>query len=97
MSLINNIPFDINRTAVEKNATVKRKGTVPVYHADAIKPLNRRDSLSERRRGSRRKIQARFAANKRHLIERREQPRTDVSNDPIADAHTSGHIIDVEV
>ena len=97
MSLINNIPFDINRTAVEKNATVKQKGTVPVYHSDAIKPVNRKEDSRERRRGSRRQLKGRFMLNKRHLTERREQFKNDVSDNPLENAHTSGHIIDLEV
>jgi len=49
MSTINNIPFDINRTAVEKNASVKPGGTVPVYHSDQIQPVTPQTKNKERR------------------------------------------------
>lgn len=100
MSTINYVPFDINRTAVERNATVKRKGTVPVQHADAIKPTNRRGGYADRRHGSRRKLLSNTHKNSRLLTERRQMfSDTSVSekDKQLAKAHNHGRIIDLKV
>jgi len=103
MSLINNIPFDINRTAVEKNATVKRKGTVPVQHSEAIHPTEKHNRINERRSGrrrSRRNKKGKYVKlNKRLLGERRQlTTRTRTNTDILSDkAHGSGSIIDLKV
>jgi hypothetical protein len=106
MSTINNIPFDINRTATERNSTVKRKGIVPVYHPDAVHGINKDTKNLERRRGrNRRHSNKASTGNKRHLIERREgfplskkvskqAAKADGTKD---NAHTAGSIINLEV
>ena len=98
MSTINNVPFDINRTPVERNATVKRRGTVPVYHTIAIKPLSPNDSDTERRKGNRRKMISKIIKNNRFLTERRQNTsKPSIKEEQLANAHNHGHIIDLEV
>ncbi len=98
MSLINNIPFDINRTPVEKNATVKRSGTVPVQHSEALHSTEKHDKVTERRNGSRRHKHPRMVkANKRLLGERRQAVNSKNADELSEKSHTSGSIIDLEV
>ena len=99
VSTINNIPFDINRTPVEKNARVKPGGTTPVYHSEKIHPVSRNDKNAERRKGDdRRKQLESNNKNTRLLTERREglikKPKAEQE---LANAHISGGIIDLEV
>jgi len=102
MSTINNIPFDINRTATERNATVKRTGTVPVYHSDAIHPIDKNTkNLDKRKGGDRRRLKHTPKHNKRLLIERRENSPLSKNNTEVTDllenTHKAGSIIDLEV
>lgn len=98
MSLINNIPFDINRTPVERNATVKRSGTVPVQHSEAIHPTEKHDKITERRNGSRRNKQpTKTNGNKRLLGERRQTEPSKTADKLSEKSHNSGSIIDLEV
>jgi len=98
MSLINNIPFDINRTPVEKNATVKRSGTVPVQHSEALHPIEIHDKVTERRNGSRRHKQPRKMRGNKRLLGERRQAATSKAADALSEkSHTSGSIIDLEV
>ena len=102
MSTINNIPFDINRTATEKNSTVKRSGIVPVYHSDFVHGLDSNTKNRERRQGKdRRHLDVAAKSNKRHLIERREDSplakKVENADKTLENAHISGHIIDLEV
>lgn len=102
MSTINNIPFDINRTPVERNATVKATGTVPVYHSDAIHPIDKNTKNLERRKGGdRRHLKKQAQHNKRLLIKRRQDSPLSKQEveaaQTLENAHTSGSIIDLEV
>ncbi|MFT5520691.1 MAG: hypothetical protein ACI9IA_001286 [Enterobacterales bacterium] len=102
MSTINNIPFDINRTATERNATVKRTGTVPVYHSDAVHAIDKKTkNLDKRKGGDRRHLNKAAKHNKRLLIERREgaplSKRVEKVDETLENAHISGSIIDLEV
>ncbi|MFT5451599.1 MAG: hypothetical protein ACI9N9_001085 [Enterobacterales bacterium] len=106
MSTINNIPFDINRTAMEKNATVKATGTVPVYHSDAIRAIDNNTQNPERRRGGDRRhldngTNHNNSNSKRLLIERREDAPLSKHGGKAAEtlenAHAAGSIIDLEV
>jgi hypothetical protein len=102
MSTINNIPFDINRTATERNATVKRTGTAPVYHSDAVRAINKDTKNPERRKGGDRRVFNKVKKfNKRLLIERREDSPLSKhgakAEETLENAHTAGSIIDLEV
>ena len=102
MSTINNIPFDINRTATERNSTVKATGTVPVYHSDAVQPIDKNTNNSERRKGGdRRHLDKPASHNNRLLIERREDSPLSKhgakADETLENAHTAGSIIDLEV
>ena len=99
MSTINNIPFDINRTAVERNTPTKPGGTIPVQHSEALHPTDKQVRVSERRSGnSRRQQNKAFKVNKRLLGERRDNSTSAENNDELSDnTHTSGSIIDLEV
>ena len=102
MSTINNIPFDINRTATERNSTVKRTGTSPVFSSDAIHAIDKNTANPERRKGGdRRTFKKLSLPNNRHLIERRQTlDSSDEAKDAatlLENAHTSGSIIDLEV
>ncbi len=96
MSTINNIPFDINATASEKNALVKRTGTVPLYHSDATHPISHYDKHPDRFSSeNRRKVQVNVSHNRRLLIERRET--LPISEELPVNVHTSGSIINFKV
>ena len=102
MSTINNIPFDINRTPVERNSRAKATGTVPVYHSDAVHAIDKNTNNSERRKGGdRRHLDKAANNNKRLLIERREDSPLSKHGEKAAEtlenAHTAGSIIDLEV
>ena len=99
MSSINNIPFDINRTAVERNSPAKPGGTVPVQHSEALHPTDKQVRITERRSGnSRRHHHKAVKLNKRLLGERRDNTQSPQIKDGQTDkAHTSGSIIDLEV
>ena len=97
MSLINNIPFDINRTPVERNATVKRGGTVPIQHSEAIHPVEIHDKVTERRNGSRRHKQPKMVKSDKRLLGERRQAAPSKATDELSEkSHTSGSIIDLE-
>ena len=98
MSLINNIPFDINRTPVERNATVKRGGTVPVQHSEALHPTEKHNRINERRSGSRRHRQPKNVnVDKRLLGERRQDISTKIADEFSEKPLNSGSVIDLEV
>ncbi len=98
MSLINNVPFDINRTPVEKNTPVKRRGTVPVQHSGAIHPVEKEVRIKERRSNNRRKKSKKVRFDKRTSADRRYSPtRVRTKAIPPMKHHTSGSIIDYEV
>ncbi len=98
MSLINNIPFDINRTPVDQNATVKRRGTVPVLQSEAVHATEKEVRIKERRKGHRRKQSKSSKFNQRNSNQRRKSTRTvETKAIPAENAHTSGSIIDLEV
>ena len=102
MSTINNIPFDINRTAVEKNKSVKSTGTRPVYQSESIhKPVDNDESSDRRKGNDRRKYSEAQNHNKRHLTERREgvlpAKKSSKTQQALENAHKSGGIIDLEV
>lgn len=99
MSTINNIPFDINRTPIEKNTAVPTRGTNPVQHSEHIHQTQRHNPIAERRSGhSRRKQTAMIKQNKRLLTERRQKfNAADKTEDVAENIHTTGRIIDLEV
>ncbi len=99
MSTINNIPFDINRTPSEANATRRPTGTAPVFSTAAIKQVEDHAQNPDRRSGDdRRKRKFSVVRNKRNLIKRRESLRSITKKqEQLANAHKSGHIIDLEV
>ena len=99
MSTINNIPFDINRSPVEKNIPVKRGGTVPVQHSEAIHPTEKQVRITERRKAKNRRRQRKIIKlDKRILGERRQMPRLRDSTEALLEnAHISGRLIDLEV
>ena len=99
MSSINNIPFDINRTAVERNTPAKPGGTIPVQHSEALHRTDKQVRVTERRSGNNRRQQNKaYKINKRLLGERRDNSSSVETNELLTDnAHTSGSIIDLEV
>ena len=98
MSSINNVPFDINRTAVEKNATAKQRGTVPVQHSEYIHETEKEVRIKERRNGNRRKHSRRALFNKRVKSDRRKSPKqVDTRRTLLEKVHKSGRLIDLEV
>ena len=99
MSTINNIPFDINRTPVERNAPLKRSAMEPVQQSESIHPTDKQVRITERRGGeNRRKREKVIKLNKRLLGERRLIPLSAESKATTSDnAHSSGSIIDLEV
>ncbi len=98
MSSINNIPFDINRTAVEKNATVKKGGTVPVQQSELVHEIEKNIPVKERRNGNRRKRSKKAIFDKRFRDERRKSPKqVETTTNPLEKVHKSGRLIDLEV
>ncbi len=98
MSSINNIPFDINRTAVEKNATVKKGGTVPVQQSELVHEIEKNIPVKERRNTNRRKRPKKAMYDKRFRDERRKTPKeVETKSNPLEKVHKSGHLIDLEV
>ncbi len=98
MSSINNIPFDINRTAVEKNATVMKGGTVPVQQSEFVHETEKDIPVKERRNGNRRKHSKQAIFDKRYRDERRQSPKQEESKaNPLEKVHKSGQLIDLEV
>ncbi|MCP3675909.1 MAG: hypothetical protein GY829_15780 [Gammaproteobacteria bacterium] len=98
MSLINNIPFDINRTPVEQNATVKHSGTVPVQHSKELNPTEKHNKIIERRKSNRRNKQSKkMKVSKRLLGERREDANSKKANELSEKSNKPGIIIDLEV
>ncbi len=98
MSLINNIPFDINRTPVEKNTSVKRRGTIPVSETEFIHPTEKEVKIKERRNSNRRKYSKKQKFDRRTSAERRNsQTPAESKVIPAENNHQSGTIIDLEV
>jgi len=98
MGLINNVPFDINRTPVEKNAPVVRRGTVPVLESEVIHHVEREARIKERRNNNRRKQSKKQKFNKRTSAERRKSPdKIATKTIPAKNTSKSGSIIDLEV
>jgi len=98
MSSINNVPFDINRTAVEKNATVKKGGTVPVQPSEFVHEIEKEIPVKERRNRNRRNKARNPIFDKRFSGDRRKAPKQEDSDLTLLEkAHKSGRIIDLEV
>ncbi|MCP4411615.1 MAG: hypothetical protein GY808_03470 [Gammaproteobacteria bacterium] len=100
MSLINNIPFDINRTAVEKNATEKKGGTVPVQQSELVHEIEKNIPVRERRNSNRRKRLKQVMFDKRYKDERRKAKKhveRKANPNPLEKVHKSGRLIDLEV
>ncbi len=98
MSSINNIPFDINRTPVEKNATVKKGGTVPVQQSELVHEIEKNIPVKERRHSNRRKRSKKAIFDKRFRDERRKSKKqVETKSNPLDKVHKSGQLIDLEV
>jgi len=99
MSTIDQLPYDINRSTIEHNATVRKKTIAPVSGSDAIKPIKAHQENRDRRAGDdRRKNKREVEKNKRYLRVRRSIAKPlEKSQQKLAKAHKSGHLIDLKV
>ena len=98
MSSINNIPFDINRTAVDKNKPVEKTGSRPVTRTEAAHSATEKVRTVERRqqRYERRQNPSKVLQDRRMLKQRRQTTDSRGAKDE-PKKNTSGSIIDIQV
>ena len=98
MSSINNIPFDINRTAVDKNKPVEKTGSQPVTRTEATHSATEKVRTVERRqkRYERRRNPTKVSQERRMLKQRRQSNESKGSREE-PKKNTSGSIIDIQV